>query len=292
MRNTARQHGFTLVELIMVIVIIGVIGGMVAVFMKAPIDAYLDSGRRAALTDVADTVVRRIARDLQGSLPNSIRTSNTGGATPNNCVQFIPTRTGGRYRATGAGRLDFTAGSSAFNMLGINAGPIPADQWIVPGDVIVVYNLGFAPANAYTGGNTAIVGGAAPSPDPAALIETTIPLTSTVTFPLESASKRFHVVPGAERVVSYECIGSDLRRATSNVFPATATCPLASPTTVSIIANNVACTTTGTTTGTWFNYTGSDLQRNALVSMGLTIRDSSGTESITLQHEVHVSNTP
>ena len=42
----------------MVIVILGVIGGMVAVFMRGPIDAYFASARRAALTDVADTTVR------------------------------------------------------------------------------------------------------------------------------------------------------------------------------------------------------------------------------------------
>ncbi|APW41279.1 PulJ/GspJ family protein [Rhodoferax saidenbachensis] len=283
--STTRQHGFTLIELIMVIVIIGAIGGMVAVFMKGPIDAYLVSGRRAALTDVADTVVRRMARDLHRALPNSIRTSTS--ATPTNCLQFIPTKTGGRYRATGAGSLDFAAGSATFNMLGSNAA-LPSDQSIVPGDVIVVYNLGFAPADAYTGGNIGTVGGAAPLAESAAPIETTIPLTATVTFPLESGGRRFHVVPGAERIVSYECIGTNLQRATSNAFVAAASCPLDAPTTVSVIASNVNCAAAST----WFNYAGSDLQRNALVSMGLTIRDSSGTESITLQHEVHVSNTP
>lgn len=281
MRSTTRQHGFTLIELIMVIVIMGVIGSMVAVFMKSPIDAYFDSGRRAALTDVADTVVRRIARDLQGSLPNSIRNGPAG----TNCLEFIPTKTGGRYRATGALSLDFTAGSAAFNMLGGNSAPIPADQRIVPGDVIVIYNLGFNPANAYGGSNTATVGGSAPLAESAApAIETTIPLTATVTFPLESGSRRFHVVPGAERMVSYVCSGSNLRRTASAAFTPNASCPATGPT----IANNVNCSATST----WFNYIGSDLQRNGLVSMGLTIRDGSGTESITLQHEVHVSNTP
>ena len=293
MHSTARQHGFTLVELIMVIVIIGVIGGMVAVFMKGPIDAYLDSGRRAALTDVADTVVRRMARDLQGALPNSIRTSAS--ATPTNCVQFIPTKTGGRYRATGTGSLDFTAGSSTFNMLGTNSAPIPADQRIVLGDVIVVYNLGFLTSDAYastptsalaSAGNTVLVSSL--GTETAAPIETPINLGVAKIFPLESGSRRFHVVPGAERVVSYECIGTNLRRATSSAFVAAAACPLASPTTVSIIANNVNCAAAST----WFNYSGNDLLRNAVVSMGLTLRDSSGTESITLQHEVHVSNTP
>lgn len=289
MRSTTRQHGFTLVELIMVIIIIGVIGGMVAVFMKGPIDAYIDSGRRAALTDVADTVVRRMARDLQGALPNSIRTSTSAAAT--NCLQFIPTKTGGRYRATGAGSLDFAAGSATFNMLGSNAA-LAVDQRIVPGDVIVVYNLGFDPANAYGGGNIATVGGAAPLAESAAPIETTIPLTATVIFPLESGSRRFHVVPGAERMVSYECIGTSLRRATSNAFSAAASCPLTGPVTATITVNTIANNVNCAAASTWFSYTGSDLLRNALVSMGLTLRDASGTESVTMQHEVHVSNTP
>ena len=92
-----------MVEMIMVIVIMGVIGGMVAVFMKGPIDAYVDTARRAGLADVADTTARRVSRDLHKALPNSIRPLVTG---TNQCLEFIPTKTGGRYRAAGAGFLD------------------------------------------------------------------------------------------------------------------------------------------------------------------------------------------
>jgi MSHA biogenesis protein MshO len=290
MRSSTRQHGFTLVELVMVIVIIGVIGGMVAVFMKSPIDAYIDSGRRAALTDVADTVVRRMARDLQGALPNSIRTSVAGGT---NCLEFIPTKTGGRYRATGAAALDFDVGSSTFNMLGSNSA-LPVDQRIVAGDVIVVYNLGFSTSDAYasnptsalaSAGNTALA--TAPGSETAAPIETPINLGVKKIFPLDSGSKRFHVVPGAERMVSYVCSSTDntLRRTASAAFTAVASCPATGP----VIANNVNCATVST----WFKYeTIGALPLNALVSMVLTLRDASLTESITLQHEVHVSNTP
>jgi MSHA biogenesis protein MshO len=49
------------------------------------------------------------------------------------------------------------------------------------------------------------------------------------------------------------------------------------------LARNATCT---------LNYSGSDLQRNALVSMVLSVTDSSSGEAIRLQHEVHVSNTP
>lgn len=274
------QRGFTLVELVMVIVIMGVIGGMVAVFMKSPIDAYIDSARRAALTDVADTAVRRMVRDIRKALPNSIRTPT------NQCLEFIPTKTGGRYRADrdagGSGDfLDFTAADTSFNMLGSNIA-LPADQRIAPGDVIVVYNLGIPGADAYLQNNTATVAAApAKSGTP---VETTIAIASTLTptasnmlFPLASGSNRFHVIPKDEKVVAYVCSGSKLYRTVSTTF--TSACP----TTGAILASNVSSCN--------FVYNGTDLQRNALVQLSITFTDSSG-ESVSLYHEVHVNNTP
>ena len=273
-----------MVELIMVIVIMGVIGGIVSVFMKSPIDAYFASARRAALTDTADTTVRRMARDLQRALPNSIRPCPSGTIG----LEFIPTKTGGRYRTAGTGALDFVSGSSSFNMLGKNS-DLPPDQQIKVGDVIAVYNLGIPDSTAYqlTGKvNTALVGGTDPLSEPGTPAETTIPLASTTTFSLESGTNRFHVVPGTERMVSYVCSGANLLRVRSTAITAAASCPTATTGSafVSVIASNVNCATTS------FNYSGSDLQRNALVSMVLTVTDSG--ESVTLQHEVHVSNTP
>lgn len=268
MASFSTQRGFTLVELIMVIVIMGVIGGIVSVFMKAPIDAYFDSVRRAALTDVADTTVRRMARDLRKALPNSVRTPN------DQCVEFIPTKTGGRYRAQdsvlGDGTsLDFEVADTTFNMIGRNS-DLPLVQRIVQDDVVAIYNLGIDGAQAYQQDNTSRV-----AQTPVEGAETQITIDSKQ-FPLASGSQRFHVIPKDEKVVAYVCQGGNLYRTASSTFSS------ACPTTGALLARQVvACN---------FAYTGADALRNALVQLNITLTDQG--ESVSLYQEVHVSNTP
>ena len=88
-----RQRGFSLVELVMVIVIGGVIAATLTVFLRPAMDNYLATRARADLTDQADTALRRMVRDVRLAVPNSIRTPGT------QCFETVPTSAGGRFRS-------------------------------------------------------------------------------------------------------------------------------------------------------------------------------------------------
>lgn len=270
------QGGFTLIELVMVIVLMGFVSAMLTGFLKTPVDAYFALVRRGGLTDLADTTSRRLMREIRGALPNSLRTPSS------QCVEFIPTKTGGRYRVNdltagdGTG-LDFSTSDSRFNMLGSNAA-MPADQRIVAGDVIAVFNLGIAGADAYSLENVSSVSSV--GTETGSPLETPI-FISAMKFPMESPSHRFDVISATEKVVSFVCSGGNLYRTASSSFYA-ATSPSACPTSGAILARNVSFCN--------FDYTGSDLQRNALLSILLQFTDSG--ETVGMLQDVHVSNAP
>jgi MSHA biogenesis protein MshO len=285
-----------LVELVIVIVMLGIIGAIVAVFIRAPIQAYFDGGRRAALTDVADTAVRRISRDIRKALPNSVRVSTSG---TDSCLEFIPTRNGARYResnrptgdSVGKG-LNFSAPDSTFNMLGRNA-DWPADQQIRTDDLAVVYNLGITGADAYAGDNVARIASVATDTTSGA-VETTLTLAAAKQFPLESGTKRFHIVPVEENVVAYVCSGSTLRRLVTPGL-STGTAPLFTNSATRYCGSagnpvSAAPILVSDVSSCSFTYNDSDAQRNGLVQMTLSI--TRNAETVNLYHQIQVNNTP
>ena len=266
------KRGFTLVEVVVAISVLGIVAAMAAVFIKPPIDAYFAQQRRAELTDVADTALRRMARDIRLALPNSVRTS--GGVY----LEFLLTRTGGRYRSgPGPGAedpLDFSIADDQFDTLE----PLSAltDQVPQAGDLVVVHNLGITGADAYAGDNTGIVN-TFTAPGPVEADEDRITLSPAKQFPLESPGRRFQVVSGP---VTYRCFSGQLLRYDGYAIVAAQPTPPAG--TPSVLANYV--------TDCNFDYTSLALQARGLVALRLQLtRDG---EVVTLYHEVHVNNVP
>jgi MSHA biogenesis protein MshO len=285
MRTLHKHSGFTLVEMIIVIVITGIIGGIVAIFIRAPVQGYMDSARRAELTDIADTAMRRVARDVRTAVPNSVRSSNC--TAP--CVEFLPTNDGGRYRAQtrpdGTGDvLNFVAADSSFDIVG-RAIIFAANDYIVVGstqsDGVPPYSTA-----ALTGVLRAYAGGAGS--------QTSVTITNAVGLPVwaELPSQHFSVVDGAQRAVTYACVAAGGGACTTvggdgncqlirywnygfNVAPTTAGGSSA------ILANKIEFCE--------FDYSVSN-QRFGLLAVRLKL--TSGGDSVTLYNEIHVNNVP
>lgn len=289
------MRGFTLVEMIVVIVITGIIGGMVAIFIKAPVQGYMDSSRRAELTDIADTALRRLARDIRSAVPNSVRVP--GGSST--YVEFLPTSTGGRYRGDPSGgsgtvcngvagntagdALNFDAGDSCFEITG-QAVTFSANDWIVIGST---QSSGTPAYDSSVNGVRRQYTGAAGAQNRVVMTATKLPSFA------ELPGQRFDVVPAAQGAVTYACIGTlggalsansdgqaQLVRYWNYVINTTQPVPpLGLPN--AVLADRVSdCAISYDVVN----------QRTGLVSIRLEI--TRGGESVSLFHQVHVNNIP
>jgi MSHA biogenesis protein MshO len=273
------QRGATLIEMVIVIVICALIAGGVAVFISRPFEGYVDAARRAELTDVADTALRRITRDLRSALPNSIRlTCVPAGCTDETTrvyyLEYLQTRGGGRYRAdkdsAGNGdELRFNTTDTSFDVVGPSV-------FLAAGDSIVIYNLASSGtvANAYSDDTT---NNRSVSSSTGTVNNISV---SSKQFPYPSPGKRFHIV---EHPVTYECnpTTGELRRHWGYPIAATQT-PLP-PTggSVALLANAITrCSFTYNTTS----------ERTSVV--GLAVRVERNGEFVRLFQQVHVSNVP
>jgi MSHA biogenesis protein MshO len=259
------SRGFTLVELIITMVLVGIVGGMISTVVSAPIKQYFDAQRRAQLSNAADVALRSLARDVRSALPNSIRVKSSGSVS---YLEFMGTVGGGRYRARSASSgvsdaLDFTATDTGFDVLGV----MPT----IPGGAsIVIMNMGAGTgADAYAGNNIVAI-----SSSGGGKINF-LPFL----FPFESPSARFFVVTGP---VTYACDTSTGRLTRyAGYAPGTTQPTPPSGGVASVVIDSVsACT---------INYDAAS-GRTGIVTVSLSV--SSADESIRLFNQIAVRNTP
>lgn len=93
-----RQSGFTLIEAVLVLLLLGVLSIGLGAFINNATDHYANTAERTRLLGEARLALTRMGREIEGALPYSLRTDSDGDAR---CLEFLPTRDGGRYQAEG-----------------------------------------------------------------------------------------------------------------------------------------------------------------------------------------------
>jgi len=285
-------RGFTLIEAIAVILILGIILAGVAVFMQKPVQGYVSATARARLADTADTALRRIGRDIRLALPNSVRVDASG-----LFVEFIPIKTGGRYVQNDA---CFSTGCTSVT----TQGDILTNVTITTGsDLVAIYNQYNNSGNdcsaatgiysAYCGHGLAVLTAATG----AGTTSDTLSFANTIFVPPGgSPTRRVFIV--AASPVTYACdagagtlwrISGYARQASQPVSLASGV--LSGASSKVPLATNVTCPViVAGTTPPRFSYAGGAAERNSLLSAWITL--SSQGETVSLLHQIHVDNTP
>jgi MSHA biogenesis protein MshO len=209
MNRSLKQRGFTLIELIIVIVLIGVIAASVTVFIKPAMDSYTNIQSRANMSDQVDTALRRMLRDVRRAVPNSLTVP-----VADKCFVVVPATSGGRYRmgpdlgnesascssggsASCAAWVDTSQTTTAFDVLSTMSTAPNDNDWVV------INNQNAS--DVYTGANTRQVTVSTP-----ATTQGTVRLTLSSSLQVSPGytGGRFQTISNSEQTVSYICSGT------------------------------------------------------------------------------------
>jgi MSHA biogenesis protein MshO len=303
----AARRGFTLIEMVFVILILGVIGTSFGVFVVPAVRASRAIEQRAALIDSAELALRRMTRDIRIALPNSVRVSSIPGT--GFAVEMIPTIDGGRFcvsgeaNCSGANQLlaigspdtDFDIVGCFRNPAFIGAAfPSTAFRLVIGDSAGTVYTAAGASAVLTAAGTgitlTTVNGGGAGSGacgassgvgPPATSYRHHINLSVAQTFPQPSGRRRVYVI---DRPVTYICniAAGTLIRYYSYPIASVAPTPTSPPAsaTSALVTDKISDCSVATSTAT--------VQANGFVKLSISLANSG--EAVQLVSEAQLDN--
>jgi MSHA biogenesis protein MshO len=88
-----KQQGFSLIELVAVIVILGVLATASVRFIVFGTQIYVEANDRQIVLSKSRFAIERMTREIRGAIPNSVRVSSS-----ESCIEFTPIKASGAYR--------------------------------------------------------------------------------------------------------------------------------------------------------------------------------------------------
>lgn len=195
-RQAGLVAGFTLIELIVVLVLIGILAVFVAPIILKPFEAFRDTERRARLVAESEQALLHVMRQVRHALPNSVRLNG------DKAVEFLNTVDGGRYRRyqdlsvtpPSGDVLSIPGTDDAIDVLS-NLNTNPSDLYLVIYNTDATANV---PTNAYRGGNRT---------ETLSFSNGVLQFNSKA-FPAHSPNQRFDLVDGP---IMFECVAGGNR---------------------------------------------------------------------------------
>ncbi|MBL4826894.1 MAG: type II secretion system protein [Spongiibacteraceae bacterium] len=263
-----KQHtGFTLVELVMVIVLLGIVSVASTQFIHTSVGIYVDSTRRDELQQIARFANERVSRELRNALPGSVRANG-------NCLEFVPIKAASTYLT----RVSDSAITS-FQAVDFAVPPLPYRVAIYTLDQFDVYN---SDPNA--------IASIAPIIDPVEENERTIFLITAHQFENESPNQRFYLIN--ERVSFCAAVDGELTRYSGYTVDGQAqVLPNAHGGTKSLVAEHIRLNDNGPVNV--FTFNPGTLQRSGVVHMDFRFSHSSEPDEwLRMSQDVFLRNTP
>ncbi len=193
----SRCSGFTLIELVTVMVVFAIVATLGTGFVVSTLESYSDTQARAKLINRSRQAIERITRQLRSAAPSSMRVTNGG-----DCIEFLPVAGGGNYLNPVPDADNGAPGSNS-----IATAPFSVDFWSAD---YVTIGAGSA-ADIYGGGSLAAL---------ASSTSTSLTLTANKVWDRNSPTRRFFLTDDPQAF----CIsGTELRFYDGYATPLTTT---------------------------------------------------------------------